>query len=558
LSKRGLRFGTPRSATLTDILPRKLCSALTVIDRKDRALISSLWPKFHTPTCPKLTDFLYLGPVKPLAPLFIFLFLAKLAFAQVSTDSLQQKLDQVQLPQMPDSLKTSWHKVDSIRTDFNNRADSLKNKYQQAVGSVDAQTSKFQHKVDSLNNLKLPSNKYIHKLDSLNDERKKVEGDFNAKVDKLKSKTIGKLDKIEMTPEMQGPVGEFTSKVNGFSVTNNDFIKIPALEVPGYSIPKIDGMGDLSSSLSKASGLGDLPKIETPLGDVGDITKQAQGLSSDVKNISQGNLNEVKEIPKTAEAQLGKVDGIQELQKQSGIADGYKEQITNLNNPDAVKKQGADMVRKEAINHFAGKEEQLKAAMEKMSKYKQKYSSVSSIKDLPKRLPNAMKGKPFIERFIPGVYLQFQVKGAWLLDVNPYGSYKISGRFISGLGWNQRFVYDRKSQVNISRSRIYGPRAFLDFKLGKGFIAHLEEEAMNVFVPPTINGNPEQGKREWVWSTMLGMKKQYKIYKNLSGTVLIQYNLHNPYYKAPYLDRLNSRMGFEYVLHKKRKASEKN
>jgi hypothetical protein len=76
---------------------------------------------------------------------------------------------------------------------------------------------------------------------------------------------------------------------------------------------------------------------------------------------------------------------------------------------------------------------------------------------------------------------------------------------------------------------------------------------MNTFVPSTLRGNPDTGEREWVWSIMTGLKKEYKIYKNLKGTALIQYNLFNRYYKAPYVDRLNSRIGFEYVLKKSRK-----
>ena len=55
---------------------------------------------------------------------------------------------------------------------------------------------------------------------------------------------------------------------------------------------------------------------------------------------------------------------------------------------------------------------------------------------------------------------------------------------------------------------------------------------------------------------MLGLKKEYVIYKNLRGTMLIQYNLYNPYFKAPYVDRVNSRIGFEYVL--KRKSVQKH
>ena len=189
--------------------------------------------------------------------------------------------------------------------------------------------------------------------------------------------------------------------------------------------------------------------------------------------------------------------------------------------------------------------------MDKLSKYKQKYSSVSSLKDLPKRPPNPMKGKPFVERLVPGLYFQYQQKNFFLIDVNPYLGYKLSGRFTTGLGWNHRYAYDKKTKQWNERSRIFGPRGYVDFKLGKGFIAHLEGESMNSFVPSTIWGNPDTGHREWVRSFMTGLKKEYKIYKNLKGTALIQYNLFNRYYKAPYVDRLNSRIGFEYRLTKK-------
>ena len=77
---------------------------------------------------------------------------------------------------------------------------------------------------------------------------------------------------------------------------------------------------------------------------------------------------------------------------------------------------------------------------------------------------------------------------------------------------------------------------------------------MNSFVPSTLRANPDTGNREWVWSFMTGIKKEYNIYKNLRDTALIQYNLFNRYYKAPYVDRLNSRIGVEYVLKKRRVA----
>lgn len=417
------------------------------------------------------------------------------------------------------------------------------------------QTEKLNRTVDSLRSLDLPAQHYTHKLDSLNQARQKATADFNGKLESLKSKTTGKLNEITLPPQLQEPVQALAQKVKGFDL-NTDFASIPALDVPGYSLPDLQGLGNLSSSLGEAGKIGSLPKIETPVGDLGKLTEQAQGLQSDVKNITQGNLDEVKQLPKTLEEQAGKVEGIQELQKQSGVAQGYRDKVEQLNNPDAAKEKAIEMAKQAAVDHFAGKEEQLKAAMDQVSKYKQKYSSVSSLKDLPKRPPNPMKGKPFIERLVPGVMFQYQQKNFYLIDVNPYAGYRLTGRFTAGIGWNQRFAYDKKGHDWSARSRIFGPRAYVDFNLPKGFIVHLETEVMNSFVPSTIRINPEAGRREWVWGMMTGLKKEYRIYKNLKGTVLIQYNIFNPRYKAPYVDRLNSRIGFELPFKKKNKKSE--
>lgn len=502
-----------------------------------------------------------------LAVSLYFAFLG--AFAQQKVDTLQQKVGsaidkvnvdslQSKLPQLPDSLLPSYEKLNSIRNSFNNEADSLKTGYQKSVSKLDAVTNKLNRSKDSLQNLSLPTDKYTHKIDSVAGLRQKTIADFNSRASALKAKTTDKLKGLDLPPQYNEPLQQITGKVDGFNM-QSDFTKIPQLDVPGFSMPDVDGVGDLASKagdigkIGEIGDLGALPKIETPLGDMGELGGQAKDLQGDLKKVTEGNIDDVKSLEK----QVGKMDGVDELQKGTGTIDEYKSKVDDLNDPEKAKAQALEMAKEKAVDHFAGKQEQLKAAMEKMSKYKQKYSSVSSIKDLPKRPPNAMKGKPLVERLVPGLFFQYQQKNYNLFDFNPYLGYKLSGRFTTGLGWNQRFAYNRKSNSWTSHGRIFGPRAYVDVKLGKGFIAHLETEFMNTFVPFSINGNPEVGQREWVWGMMMGMKKEYKIYKNLKGTVLIQYNLFNPKYKAPYVDRLNSRIGFEYTLKKKVKQTQK-
>jgi hypothetical protein len=194
--------------------------------------------------------------------------------------------------------------------------------------------------------------------------------------------------------------------------------------------------------------------------------------------------------------------------------------------------------------------------MDKIAKYKQKYSEVQSLKDLPKKIPNAMKGKPLRERIVPGITLQFQQKNDWLLDVNGSVGYRFSGRITAGLGWNQRWAYDNNRRYFNADGRIYGPRSYGEFKLKKGFSVRGEVEFMNTYVPPKFRPvTADLGEREWVPGIFTGLKKDYKFLKKVRGNVQILYSLYNPDYKSPYVDRLNMRIGFEFPQKKRKKSS---
>lgn len=464
--------------------------------------------------------------------------------------------------QLPDSI-AAVKQIDSICSNLNTQVDSIQTAYNKAVTTIDSETSKVNKKIDSLQTFNLPTRKYAKKLESLDQLRQRTKTQFAQKLDALKSKTTDKLTSLDLPPEYKEPLNELTNKINELNL-NSGKIGLDELNIPGYSLPS-----EAISSLAEKSNLANIGEINLPnmeTGDVvtqvqneiktvvpdnvGEVPNQAQAYQQDIENVTDGNLADVQKLPETLESEASKMEGIGELQKPSGVIDEHKARLDKLADPNDAKEVAIEMAKEAAVDHFAGKQEQLKAAMEKISKYKQKYSSVSSIKNLPKRPPNAMKGKPFIERLAPGLYLQYQQKRFYLIDVNPYLGYRISGRLTSGLGWNHRYALDDQDRKLNSKARIFGPRAYVDFKLGRGFIAHIEEEAMNTFVPSTLLGNVDSGDREWVWSFMTGLKKEYKIYKNLKGTALIQYNWFNRYYKAPYVDRLNSRIGFEYSINK--------
>jgi RHS repeat-associated protein len=134
-----------------------------------------------------------------------------------------------------------------------------------------------------------------------------------------------------------------------------------------------------------------------------------------------------------------------------------------------------------------------------------------------------------------------------------------SGEDVTGIGvedlkgWNERIGFYHYTHL-IHKDRIFGPRTFAEFNFRKGFALRGEVETMNTFVPPLIATSVavDPTNRQWVWGVFGGIKKEYKLSKTLRGNIQMMYNFHDRFFKtSPYADRLNVRMGFEFLMKKK-------
>ena len=150
------------------------------------------------------------------------------------------------LSQLPDTLLPIFYKIDSLRNGFNLAADTIHTKYQETIVKVDAETNQLNGTIDSLNRLQLPTERYTKRLDSLNSLRKTTESKFTSRLNALKAKTTDKLNALDLPPEFQEPLQELTKTVNDLRI-DSDFIKIPELKIPGYTLPEFEGLGNLSS-----------------------------------------------------------------------------------------------------------------------------------------------------------------------------------------------------------------------------------------------------------------------------------------------------------------------
>lgn len=525
--------------------------------------------------------------------LVAFLLLTTFAHAQVP-NSITPKYDSL--------LKSKTTKLDSTSSRINNKIDSIQSKTtnilnpnfnqltskitskQQALSDsikssqLQSTKQKLARKIDSLNQLHLPTEKYTRQLDSLTQLNpiKDIQGAVSNVEDRLTKPIRNAEDKVNNKLDVIRQEGGAQANIPGSVQTNipkHDALVSKGLDTglntelstdikPDIKNPLATQSPELNNITQKASELKSVPQqqidkvksideiqsAQDKVSNLNQATDKVQAYGDDVKNITQGNLDEVKEIPQALEDKASNLDQLKELEKQNAELAKMKEFATQGNNPELVK----EMAKKELVrarNHFEGKTEVLQAAMDKLAKLKQKYPDLKP-GEIPKRRPNAMKGKPLVERILPGITLQILKETNFMIDLNPVVSYRFTGRINAGLGWNERLSFSKWNKL-ATQDRIYGPRVFGSYSIAKGFSAKAEVERMNAFIP-AFAINPDAGSRQWLWSAFVGVKKTYKFLKKVNGNVQILYNLYDDHDSSPYTDRLNVRMGFEFPMTKRK------
>src|SRR5690606_1096996 len=325
----------------------------------------------------------------------------------------------------------------------------------------------------------------------------------------------------------------------------------PAVDMPAALHEELQsGMPRLEDPLGEGNipGLDNIEVKDVDLGKVGEEISEYQDQIADLP----ASMEEASSI---AEEQATKIVEANGISDQLEEVEGITEMAGSLPDEEAVKDELLQKAQQQAVDHFQGKEEQLQKAMETLAKYKQKYSKLEGLDQIPKKKPNAMRGKPFVERLVPGIALQIHRKDAWMVDFNLYTGYRFNPRLTAGVGWNQRVAYNANEYEFDPDLRVFGPRLYGEFGVGEGFSVRLESEYMNTRIPPRFtSGNADSNGREWVYSTMAGIKKEYRFLRKVKGTMMLLYNLHDREHRSPYAEKLMIRFGFEFPMKKGHRA----
>jgi hypothetical protein len=466
---------------------------------------------------------------------FFFLFISSLTLAQ-HNDSLLLLLKKDTL-----YFKTIV-KADSIARAFQSKADSLNVIYQGHYQKVNSVSRRLQSMIDSLTYINLPVENLTNKMDSLHLVMNDQIHSLTKKAEDLKSNITQRLKEIQLPPPLQESLQKLQSSVDHYTLPSLSEVStdLPKTIIPDFGnwqLPSLDKQLNLDASIGDIDG-----KIK-------ELTGKAGGYGEDAQQLLKSDIGDFGNIENVMEGKLLEMEGAEQL-REGSVLFKQAEQFDSAAMAEKANAMVKEMVVKVAKNHFEGKQEVLQKAMTQMTGLKNKYEEVQSMAALPKRMPNPLRGKPFIERFVPGITFQIQKSSYWLLDINPMLMYRIRPQLNFGAGWNHRLPVNGWLMMKLET--VYGPRAALEVRWKKGVHFRLLPEIMNTSIPTLA----AQAKgvdithREWVASMFVGIKKDYTLYRQIKGNTEILYNLFDPDGLSPYGDRLAVRFGFDFPMKK--------
>ena len=493
---------------------------------------------------------------------------------------------------LPDSLAGTLSKIDSTAQSTVTNINKISNSINQPIDKVNQSAAKLTSLPSMITDKSILLQKKIvtqppnikgldslrHGLDSIETKLNKIQPEISKinspqwvkAAEQKKDNTVSAVNSKLKAFKNKGATGlpgevnlPATPSIDQSALPDLKNKKLPlpdvAVNKSGAKLPSSEGVGKKiklhrtkTPKLKEIKGLDQAGNIQEKLGEVTSVAGKASSYQEDLKNLGDGNFERMEQLPDELEKRVANLDDMKALEGQAGT---YKAVIAKWNSdPDVQKEAALNLAKEQAVNHFAGKEEQLKAAMEQLAKLKAKTKGAEGVVDLFKKHQNTMKQKTFLERLVPGIVFQVQKPNNVWIDFNPSLGYRFYGRLTAGLGWNERWSLSFKERHSYSTEHIYGPRSFIEFKWKDYLFLKAETEWMNI-LPVSIYPAyiVDTSGRRWVWSSFAGIKNVFTFSKSVKGQVQVLYNLYNPDKLSPYSNRLNVRFGFDFPIKKKGK-----
>ncbi|MFA0963856.1 hypothetical protein AB9P05_18770 [Roseivirga sp. BDSF3-8] len=439
---------------------------------------------------------------------------ADIAEGKARVDSLQNALG---------ALTDSLPDTQSLTKPVDDANREIAESHQTVQGAVDRAREEAQQVVD--NTTEAVNGKLEGARENVGGVQQKAQGAMSQGVD------AAGIDggQLPGTPDLPN------TEVSGLEVPG---MEIPGMEIPGTEVPGVEISGaDIPSTGAAGGDLGltEKPEALDQLGEtqqkIAEVSDEAQQIQSAVDSMS------VEKAAEYGEEKLKDTQYYKALEEQAG------QNIDVIPTEEGLREQGKQQVVSQAKNYFAGKEDKIREAQALLGKYKKKYHSLNSIKDVPLNR-NPLADTPFVKRIVVGAYLQL-LKDPWGGDINPVIGYRIYPKWEAGIGGTYRILFDVPDDYKFAEdAKVYGFRAYSSYEIADILAFHAELEYINsLVVYPSLTGEPPSPERRWVPGLPVGIRKKFDLGSKFQMRGVILYNLLHDY-KSPYGSDFHIRLGF--------------
>ncbi len=349
-------------------------------------------------------------------------------------------------------------------------------------------------------------------------------------IQQLREKLLADLDLTPRGLDIHQDMGETMAKL-GKTEELMKQLQAPNLpEVPDLKLPALPEVPDIKTLLPK-----DIADLESQLSEYSGLLNQYKGEFDGWEEKLLARVTRLEEV-KLLQEQKARMDAYKPL------PEGYRQNMEGFQTNDFVKEKL--QAKAEEIKKVGGKslQEKLDQAQSKMAEAKEKFGSLNSLEDAPKRKPNPYKGEPFLKRIKVGGNLQANRQQPNSIDAALQLSYLINENARIGTGFSYRIATQKRVTNFDFDDQVFTTRAFFDYTFFRSVYAEALYESSSLEV---LDQNDIPQGKQWVQSAMLGLGNRFSITKSIEGSITTLYNfLHDT--KSPYNSPWVFRVGFGF------------
>lgn len=443
-------------------------------------------------------------------------------------------------------------KTDSVSHEWESRFQQIESTQDSIIQLANASLSSIRNKFSDIE-ASIDSSALVRKIDSILTWKNRKLATVTRKADSLRLYITKTIDEIPLSQELRTRSSNIVSGLERISVLKDTGADFNVNSILGKRFSNIESIipdDHLRSGATEVLEAAEMKGLSS-VSEIAMSRTNAQVLTEQVSALkATGSVERVVDMTVDGGQMATLTESVQE---QISESNQLVSMIDKAGDAENSKQQLLKEVRHQALDHFAGKQAQLEAAIDKLAKYKDKFENAPDISKLPRRPPNPMRDKKFAQRLMPGLSVQIARRDDWLVDFNPYLGFWFTAHIVGGAGWNQRLGYTNASRNLNNSAAIYGPRIYCEYSLVKGFSVRVEAEFMSVAKLSTTRNVFDDGNRSWNFGAFGGIKKSYRLVKSVQGTAMVLYSVDGMNYQNFGKQRIAIRIGIEIPQRNKAK-----